>query len=680
MTDQKKNNNEEEFVWKFRIPDISPVFNEVNSGIFKKVEEPNIYTCDDDRHNLVEQYISEGKIHLYTVEEDPLRVPMKHYAVEEGRFMLYESKSRVKRGEMVWEEVGYPITDNFYIILDEDVEFDDGIEKIHKWRGRIIVDNNKDYGFKFDIDGRLFANPQDMAKVLTGVGGARVVFDNSKLKDIRNAMQKTSKFKTRKVSQVFGWQNNNKVYQSQSSMITHGIVKGMEEGNIDLSDIGIARNLDIKAISDNEFKSVGKHIVIDLINVHERYPVDCLFGFTFLAPISSQIVNYRDWGGGRIGMWMVGGSGCGKTYTSLLFQNFFGDFYGGNSTFSWLGTPYSIQEGGYHFKDAIFMVDDFKIAHFSQSGLNSAVMVLQNYTDGTARTRLGIDMGLKESKPIRGSLLITGEDILDEVGSVMARYHVVEMDKDYINRDAGRAAYKHRKLYNGFMGRYIAWLQKDPQYLEKIVARIEKVKDRFIGNRTSANIDRVSQSFAYNLVGFEMFCKFMGDSRFISIEESKEMVKIHKNNLFSKIDKNVMDVKEATVSEVFINTLADLINSGAVKIHEVTKDVDSSQSFKEEYIGFDDQDPKFLYFFGVPVWNAVNRAVGSGRGLMNSKTNLTSELVKRGIMFPGKTGNTFPKLLYGKTQITWRILKSALGYDDVDVLDKYIDSDSDEEW
>ncbi len=179
------------------------------------------------------------------------------------------------------------------------------------------------------------------------------------------------------------------------------------------------------------------------------------------------------------------------------------------------------------------------------------------------------------------------------------------------------------------------------------------------------------------------FKKFLEENGFISAKNRVEMVKIHKNNLFLHIDKNVMDVKEATVSEVFINTLADLINSGAVKIHTVTKDVDSIHDFHEEYVGFDDGNKDCLYFFGVPVWNAVNKAAGSGKGLMNSKESLMGELVKRGIMVPhikgdGTKTNTFNKELYGKTQGTWRILKSALGYDDRDVLDKYVNNEEEE--
>ena len=134
-----------------------------------------------------------------------------------------------------------------------------------------------------------------------------------------------------------------------------------------------------------------------------------------------------------------------------------------------------------------------------------------------------------------------------------------------------------------------------------------------------------------------------------------------------------MDVKEATVSEVFLSTLADLINSGAVKIYDVGPEKPVGHGIKDEYIGFDDFDD-YIYFFGTSVWNAVNKAAGSGKGLMHSKSGLISELVKRDIMVPGNSGNTYPKLLYGKTQSTWRILKSALGYNVVGVTDEEIEN------
>lgn len=664
MIKQKTQSKE---LWKFRIVDITPFFKEVKNGIFTKIrEDDNLYTCTEEYHDVVEGYVSNGLLKLDIPEEDPLRTPPKHYEVEDGKFMVYESKLQ---GDGIWKEYGRSLTDNFYIVIDADIEFDDGIEKIHKYQGRIIV-NNGASEFKFDVDSRLFATPQDMAKVLSNIGGAKVVFDNNNLKDIRIAMQWTSKYESRKVSQVFGW-HNKKVYQSQSAMIFPGVVRG-EDSNVDLSDIAHARHLDMVAISDKEFRDVSKNIIDNLMNMHERYPIDCLLGFTFLAPIASQIAESEDWSGGNIGLWISGSSGCGKSYTSLLFQNFFGNFKNSKACLSWTSTPYSIQEDGYYYKDAICMVDDFKISNVARN-LDAAKSILQNYTDGTARTRLNINSTkrISEGKPIRGSLLITGEDLLDDVGSIMARYHIVSMDKGYINRDAGKNAYRYRKFYSGFMGRYIAWLMKDPNHIKKIVMKIEKLKDQFIGGHMSANIDRVAQSFAYNLVGFEMFCRFLEKSEFISAEKRIKMIKIHKNNLFLHIERNVLDAKEATVSEIFLSTLRDLINSGSVKIHTVGVDKPMVYGDKGEYVGFDDLD-EYIYFFGNPVWNAVDKAAGK---LQNTKTSLLKELVEREIMVPGTQGNTYNKPLYGKSTTTWRIFKRFLGYIEEEVTDEDV-----EEW
>ena len=662
----------EEFVWKFRIYDKSSVFTEINSGVFRKIGDDNVYTCDEEYQTLAEQYMEEGKIQLYTSGPKTLITPPKRYAVEDGRFMVYENKKSINKGVETWNEQGSSITDNFFIVIDEDIEFDDGIEKTHRYRGSIIIDHGA-VTFKFDEDSRVFATPQEMSKILSNIGGIDVIFDNYNLKDVRIAMQWTSKdsVKKCKVSQVFGWKGT-KMYRSPSSIIlVDGVKKVSSE--VDLSDIPRACNLDIKAISDRDFKKVGEHIVSDLLNVHERYSVDCLFGFTFLAPVASQIVTSKKWSGGRIGLWLVGSSGCGKSHTALLFQNFFGDFTGEGSTFAWGGTALSVQDGGYYFKDAVFMVDDFKIAEFGKNEMPNLIKVLQNYTEGTSRTRFNMNLGHAEGgKPIRGSMLITGEDLLDDVASIMTRYHIVQMDDKGMNTSAFKATKDYVDFYSGFMGRYIAWLLNEPKIVDKIVVRIEKWKSELMSQYVGVNVNRIAQSFAYNLVGFETFCKFLAKNGFISMEKQIEMVKIHKNNLFNMIAPNVEDAKEATIGSVFISTLKDLIGSGAVRIHNVGTDKPVAYG-KDEYVGFDDLD-EYIYFFGKPVWNAVKKAAGSDGRMMNSKTNLLTELVKRGIMDPRikKDGtianNTFNKKFYGSTIATWRIFKSALGQDDEEII------------
>lgn len=684
-----KSKDKEEFTWKFRIYNTSPVFKEINDGTFQKIGDGNVYTCDEEHQDLAQQYITEGKVQLYTSGPKTLIKPSKRYVVEDGRFMMYENKmnTNAKNESEVWKEFGRDITENFYIVIDENVEFDDGMTKTHRYRGRVIV-NNGINEFEFDEDAKSFSSNLEMGRVLSDIGGADVIFaDNAK--EVRAAMQSTSEYKSLKVSLIFGW-HGNKIYHTPSTIITKDGVISIDNSEVDLSDRPRACNLDILTINDNDFKKVGEHICEDLLNVHDRYVVDCLFGFTFLAPIASKIVGSKKWSGGRIGMWLVGSSGCGKSHTSQLFQCFFGNFAGEGKIFGWGGTSFSVQDGGYYFKDALFLVDDFKIAEFSGYEMPNLIKVLQNYAEGTSRTRYNMNLGHADGgKPIRGSMLITGEDILDDVASIMTRYHVVRIDDTGMNESSYNSTKDYTELYSGFMGRYIAWLLSDPKSVEKIVGRIEKWKSEIIVKYPGININRIAQSFAYNLVGFDTFCRFLEENKFISMEKHIEMAKIHKNNLFSKVDPHIEAAREATVAEVFISTLRDLLNSGSVHIHTVKSDsIDEVQDFREEYIGFDASDPDYLYFFGTQVLNAVNAAVrvSTGSPLRNTKTNLTGALIEMEAMEPtrdedgGIKEKTFRKKLYGKTQVTWRISKKVLGYDFVDLHDKAAEFEYDEDW
>lgn len=162
------------------------------------------------------------------------------------------------------------------------------------------------------------------------------------------------------------------------------------------------------------------------------------------------------------------------------------------------------------------------------------------------------------------------------------------------------------------------------------------------------------------------------------MEKQIEMVKIHKNNLFSKIDAHVSDVKEATVSEIFLNIMSDLINSGEVGIEKI--DRDNKFVPNQKSVGFDIDD-QFIYFYPVVTWNVANAAAGSNRGLMNSRPNLMGELIKRGLMVPGKNQAADVKNLNGRNVRVWKILKEAVGYSVLDELEDVKVTDEDmEDW
>src|SRR5205085_2825568 len=89
---------------------------------------------------------------------------------------------------------------------------------------------------------------------------------------------------------------------------------------------------------------------------------------------------------------------------------------------TWSATPNYIQRQGYFFKDALYLVDDFKPEVIPPY---QVVRILQTYADNTARGRLKADATTNVSRPIRGLLVCTGEDVPEHNASAVARSIVV---------------------------------------------------------------------------------------------------------------------------------------------------------------------------------------------------------------------------------------------------------------
>jgi hypothetical protein len=331
------------------------------------------------------------------------------YAIEEGCFVKYTYKRVIDRKtkEETWEPMKTVLC-NFIVDLQTDILSSDGITSERWWEGEIIVNGQR---VPFKDEARKFITQTDHGKVLATAGGSALVFENRNLQDIRHAMQELSTTKCRNVRQTFGLRDTY-TYETPSVTIDRDGVHITKTRDIDLSGKGNAKYLDMQVLTDAEFKAVGEHIRDDLLNLHTPYVINSLTGFTFLAPFNTEITCTRGWTGENVGLVLIGTTGENKTFNATMFQWFFGDFSQKGAITSWTATPNEIQVAGYYFKDAVFLVDDFKLSHFrgNPSRYASAIGILQNYPDGTARDRLTSDIKIREGQPIRGALIATGED------------------------------------------------------------------------------------------------------------------------------------------------------------------------------------------------------------------------------------------------------------------------------
>src|SRR5262249_11241693 len=127
----------------------------------------------------------------------------------------------------------------------------------------------------------------------------------------------------------------------------------------------------------------------------------------------------------RFALWMTGLTGSGKSFLAQLFMNFFGRFRPSSGSFvTWSSTGNYVQRQGFFFKDPRYLGDGYKpdVVYHGQ-----VVRILQTYADSTGRGRLKSDATTNTTRPIRGLLLSTGEDIPEHSASALARSLVIEV-------------------------------------------------------------------------------------------------------------------------------------------------------------------------------------------------------------------------------------------------------------
>jgi hypothetical protein len=196
-------------------------------------------------------------------------------------------------------------------------------------------------------------------------------------------------------------------------------------------------------------------VVDELRRLHEPGVMHALLGAAALAPLR-QFAAPKS----RPVIWLLGLTGTGKTFLAKLFMGFFGDFpldaCGRIAT--WNATDNSLQSHGFYYKDCLAVLDDFKpemIRH------RDVVRFLQNAADGTGRGRLRHDMRARATRPVRGQILATGEDLPAQNASGLARSIIVEVPNREKDLELGGRCAAMSPLYRGLMADFLAWVIRE---------------------------------------------------------------------------------------------------------------------------------------------------------------------------------------------------------------------------
>lgn len=171
---------------------------------------------------------------------------------------------------------------------------------------------------------------------------------------------------------------------------------------------------------------------------------------------------------------LVGPTGAYKTELGALAQQHYGcGFTSRNCPASWSDTGNAVEELAFTSKDALLLVDDF-----APNGSTADVQALQRKAERifraqgnrSGRARMKRDMSLRASRPPRGGILSTGEDV-PSGGSLRARIVINQVDRGDVDivrlsqaQDLGR-----RGVYAQAMAAYLTWLARKMPMMPRVL-------------------------------------------------------------------------------------------------------------------------------------------------------------------------------------------------------------------
>lgn len=506
------------------------------------------------------------------------------------------------------------------------VDVDEIIQRLYKMVA--TLNGRKTY---FTMTAEEFSARAFMPAIYREVGPDAILYGSSK--DLLIAVQEkiSQKVPEKKIFLSTGFTKDYEEFLLPKMRITSAGIQETEDLVVDLSNGNLARKIDFNQPSNEEIKHLMQHLINDFAPLKSRAVMYPLLGHVALSPFASLIV--RDLGRQKYALHLKGPSGGGKTFIASLVGAFFGSF--GDQITSWSGTANSIEMEGYDFRDLIFILDDHKGSVIPKK---EVIRVIQNHADNRGRGRLNSSLKLQKAPHIRGLLLSTGEDFVENVESVTGRTIVLEVEPDH-DPDAGKVCKDMRDYYKGFIPMFVQWAISQENWQDNLRTMVNSRIDNFSDSVTGiSNGLRIATNWALNATGFEMFCHFAVHVGAIDKSRCSELLTEYEGIVKEHLQSNTDTLKAQNPAAVCWNILEHQIATESVIVEgltELSSDTakNSSSVLNRKIIGTLSPDKKSVYLFPDLVMKHLVRHYRElDQSIPFDKGNLRDALIREGLI------------------------------------------------
>lgn len=261
---------------------------------------------------------------------------------------------------------------------------------------------------------------------------------------------------------------------------------------------------------------------------------------------------------------LVGASGTFKSTTAALVQQHFGPAMDATHLpGSWSSTANSLEGVLFFAKDATLTIDDFSPTGNSnqiQAAHRDGDRVIRAKGNGSGRGRMRSDGSIRPTKPPRGLVLSTGEDVL-RGHSAGARMLVIKVSLGDISLE--RLSECQRAASNGLfaasMAAFLQWLA--PQ-IEEIQAQLREELPRLRDEMRLEGAHARTPGIAAQLIaGIRCFLRFAVESGSVAQSESEAIERRCRDALRAAVSDQRESQSHAAPERQFLAMIASLLTT-----------------------------------------------------------------------------------------------------------------------
>ncbi len=448
--------------------------------------------------------------------------------------------------------------------------------------------------------------------------------------------------------------DNNKpeLYKSQDLTITSNRIYRDKNHIIDFSAMGEsnARYLRLIDGDDKEFNDIANFIVNDVLKTHSSSVTFTCLAHSMQAFIHSSLIPLKE----KPILWLIGLTGNGKSFLTDIYASFHGESsllaHTCNSTIN------SLFKASCDFKDALLVIDDYK-SQDPKGMLN----LIQTIFDGKSRTSL--KQNGESRAPIKSKCLamVSAEDLLTSESSALARQILLKINKNSKLRDEDISdliiSIKGKlNKFPIFSTKFIQYsLNLDKNEIEQAFNIIYQNLLSYV-QRDAQNRERIAKNLAANILTFNLITNFLVEYEIIDENKKTIMDKEHLDNLRIIFLTMVSLCKEEQASNVFLDTIKELISTENYYIEGLSSD--SSQNKYSKKIGF--VRDKNVNIFPKYAIDSVKQLLNKrGEGINHTTNTIGEQLKNDGFLSKYDDNRTQTKISYNGSSVwVWSIDKN----------------------